>query len=173
MPYVNKPRPYKKEYEQYDGTPAVKKKRAARNKARAILEREGVVHKGAPSVLLDGLEARGLTANKNKFACLGTTPGACFGKPDWLKEPTTIMDKDGTLVQARGIEVCTNPVGEELYVRTHLAKKFDDIRSAILKSNDALLSSSSHANFLAFLYSYQSRFDYWLSTNAMPSSRSF
>ena len=46
MPYVNKPRPYKKEYEQYDGTPAVKKKRAARNKARVMLEREGVVHKG-------------------------------------------------------------------------------------------------------------------------------
>ena len=46
MPYVNKPRPYKKEYEQYDGTPAVKKKRALRNKARRMLEREGVVHKG-------------------------------------------------------------------------------------------------------------------------------
>jgi hypothetical protein len=46
MPYVNKPRPYKKEYEQYDGTPAVKKKRAQRNKARRMLEREGVVHKG-------------------------------------------------------------------------------------------------------------------------------
>jgi hypothetical protein len=46
MPYVNKPRPYKKEYEQYDGTPAVKKKRAARNKARAIMEKAGLVHKG-------------------------------------------------------------------------------------------------------------------------------
>jgi len=46
MPYVNKPRPYKKEYEQYDGTPAVKKKRAARNKARRMMEREGLVHKG-------------------------------------------------------------------------------------------------------------------------------
>jgi hypothetical protein len=46
MPYVNKPRPYKKEYEQYDGTPAVKKKRAARNKARRMLEREGLVKKG-------------------------------------------------------------------------------------------------------------------------------
>ena len=46
MPYVNKPRPYKKEYEQYDGTPAVKKKRAERNKARAMLEKEGLVHKG-------------------------------------------------------------------------------------------------------------------------------
>jgi hypothetical protein len=46
MPYVNKPRPYKKEYEQYDGTPAVKKKRAARNKARAIMEKAGLVRKG-------------------------------------------------------------------------------------------------------------------------------
>lgn len=46
MPYVNKPRPYKKEYEQYDGTPSVKKKRAARNKARRMLEKEGLVHKG-------------------------------------------------------------------------------------------------------------------------------
>jgi hypothetical protein len=46
MPYVNKPRPYKKEYEQYDGTPAVKKKRAERNKARAIMEKKGLVHKG-------------------------------------------------------------------------------------------------------------------------------
>ena len=40
------PRDYKQEYANYDGTPAVKKKRAARNKARRMLEREGVVHKG-------------------------------------------------------------------------------------------------------------------------------
>jgi HNH endonuclease len=46
MPYVNKPRPYKHEYETYDGTPMVKKKRAQRNKARRMLEREGVVQKG-------------------------------------------------------------------------------------------------------------------------------
>jgi hypothetical protein len=39
MPYVNKPRPYKHEYETYDGTEAVKKKRAQRNKARRMLER--------------------------------------------------------------------------------------------------------------------------------------
>ena len=43
MPYVNKPRPYKKEYENYDGTPAVKKKRAERNKARRIMEKAGLV----------------------------------------------------------------------------------------------------------------------------------
>jgi hypothetical protein len=47
MPYVNKPRPYAKEYAQYDGTPAVKnEKRAQRNKARRMLEAEGKVHKG-------------------------------------------------------------------------------------------------------------------------------
>jgi hypothetical protein len=46
MPYVNKPRPYKHEYEMYDGTPAVKKRRAERNKARYIMEKEGLVHKG-------------------------------------------------------------------------------------------------------------------------------
>jgi hypothetical protein len=46
MPYVNKPRPIKKEYEQYGGTTAEKKKRAQRNKARRMLEREGIVHKG-------------------------------------------------------------------------------------------------------------------------------
>jgi hypothetical protein len=34
------------EYKNYDGTPAVKKKRAQRNKARRMLEREGIVHKG-------------------------------------------------------------------------------------------------------------------------------
>jgi hypothetical protein len=40
------PRDYKQEYANYDGTPEVKKKRAQRNKARRMLEREGVVHKG-------------------------------------------------------------------------------------------------------------------------------
>ena len=39
-------RDYKAEYENYDGTPAVKKKRAQRNKARRMLEREGIVKKG-------------------------------------------------------------------------------------------------------------------------------
>jgi hypothetical protein len=37
MPYVNKPRPYKTEYEQYQGTPEQIKKRATRNAARAKL----------------------------------------------------------------------------------------------------------------------------------------
>ena len=46
MPYVNKPRPYKKEYEQYHGTEEQKKKRAMRNAARRKLMREGKVSKG-------------------------------------------------------------------------------------------------------------------------------
>ena len=39
-------RDYKQEYATTDGTDAVKKKRAQRNKARRMLEREGLVHKG-------------------------------------------------------------------------------------------------------------------------------
>jgi hypothetical protein len=46
MTYVNKPRPYKKEYEEYQGKPEQIKKRAARNAARAKLMKEGKVHKG-------------------------------------------------------------------------------------------------------------------------------
>jgi hypothetical protein len=40
------PRNYKQEYENYDGTEAVKKKRAQRNKARRMLEATGAVKKG-------------------------------------------------------------------------------------------------------------------------------
>jgi hypothetical protein len=46
MPYVNKPRPYKKEYEQYHGKPEQIKKRDARNKARSEMEKAGKVSKG-------------------------------------------------------------------------------------------------------------------------------
>jgi hypothetical protein len=46
MPYVNKPRPYKKEYEQYQGTEKQKKNRAARNAERNRLLKEGKVRKG-------------------------------------------------------------------------------------------------------------------------------
>ena len=46
MPYVNKPRPYDKEYEQYQGTEEQKKRRAERNKARAEMMKKGKVTKG-------------------------------------------------------------------------------------------------------------------------------
>jgi hypothetical protein len=43
---VNKPRPYKKEYEEYQGKPEQIKNRAKRNSARAELMKDGRVHKG-------------------------------------------------------------------------------------------------------------------------------
>ena len=46
MPYVNKARPYKKEYEEYHGTPKQKRERAQRNAARRAAERDGKVSKG-------------------------------------------------------------------------------------------------------------------------------
>ncbi len=46
MVYKNKPRPYKKEYEQYHGTEEQKKNRAQRNAARAKLLKKGTVKKG-------------------------------------------------------------------------------------------------------------------------------
>lgn len=39
-------RDYRREYIRYDGSEKVKKRRAARNKARRFMEREGRVHKG-------------------------------------------------------------------------------------------------------------------------------
>ncbi len=39
-------RNYRKEYDEYQGTTAQKKRRAARNQARRVAEREGRVHKG-------------------------------------------------------------------------------------------------------------------------------
>jgi hypothetical protein len=46
MAYTKSPRPYKKEYEQYQGKPDQIKKRAERNAARATLMKKGVVSKG-------------------------------------------------------------------------------------------------------------------------------
>ena len=47
MPYMkNGKRDYKRENEKYNSKPEQKKRRAARNKARAQLEREGKVKKG-------------------------------------------------------------------------------------------------------------------------------
>jgi hypothetical protein len=43
---MTKPRDYKKEYNEYHGTPEQIKNRAQRSKARRMLEKEGLVHKG-------------------------------------------------------------------------------------------------------------------------------
>ena len=46
MSYVNKQRPYKKEYENYQGKPEQLKNRAERNTARAAMVKKGAVKKG-------------------------------------------------------------------------------------------------------------------------------
>ena len=111
----------------------------------------------ALSHLRAGLEnALGLKVNLAKCNCFGTTPEACADKPDWLQEPSRLLDKTGNvLAEARGISICNCPIGEPLYVKSFLRNKFKDICSAIEASSSALNASSSHADFLAFHYSYQ------------------
>lgn len=46
MAKAKRVRDYRKEYDEYQGTPAQKKRRAERNRARRIAERKGRVHKG-------------------------------------------------------------------------------------------------------------------------------
>jgi 5-methylcytosine-specific restriction endonuclease McrA len=46
MPYVNKPRPYAKEYAEFQGTEEQKKNRAKRNAARRAKLRTGAAKKG-------------------------------------------------------------------------------------------------------------------------------
>lgn len=43
---MERKRDYRKEYDQYQGTTAQKKRRAQRNRVRRIAERAGKVHKG-------------------------------------------------------------------------------------------------------------------------------
>jgi len=46
MPSKKKPRNYRKEYDEYHGTPEQRANRAARNRARRALEKNGRVSKG-------------------------------------------------------------------------------------------------------------------------------
>ena len=133
---------------------------------------EGQVSKeGALSCLIQKLKDCGSECTQPKFACVGTTPDACAMRPSWLLEPTSIQTSDGSIIQARGIDICNNPIGEDLYVETFLANKFDSICKAIKQSSDRLSASSRHANFLAFYHSYQARFDYWMMTNNLDLTR--
>lgn len=60
-------RDYKKEYREYHSKPAQKKRRAARNKARRIMEREGKVRKGDGKDVAHkkSLKSGGTSARKN------------------------------------------------------------------------------------------------------------
>ena len=87
-----------------------------------------------PLHIISRLKDRELTTNQDKFQALGSTPNACAKKPDWLQEPITIESHDGVIVQARGIEICKNPIEENDYTCTHLTKNFTNISSAINNS---------------------------------------
>ena len=95
----------------------------------------------------------------------GTTPGACFGKPDLLKEPTAFTDRNGNITEARGIDICNNPIGEKPFVQGCLTEKLESICCAIIKASTAVRSTSSHAVYFSFYYSFQSWWDYWSATN--------
>jgi len=74
------PRDYKKEYEAYDGTPEVKKKRAERNRARRQLMAEGKVSKG------DGKDVHHVTPlakggmGKSKLAAVPAAKNRSFAR---------------------------------------------------------------------------------------------
>ena len=78
-------RNYAQEYANYDGTEKVKKKRAQRNKARRMLEREGVVHKG------DGKDA-----NRQRVAKAGEVPDQLPGPQFPLYGCITFRTDGGT-----------------------------------------------------------------------------
>jgi len=82
-----------------------------------------------------------------------------------LLEPTSIQTYDGSIIQARAIDICNNPIGEGKNVEIFLANKLDSICKAIKQSSDCPSASSRHADFFAFYHSYQARFDYWMATN--------
>ena len=46
-----------------------------------------------------------------------------------MNESTTIVDKDGNIMHARGIDVCENPIGEDIFVQTYLVSKIESIRT--------------------------------------------
>lgn len=80
MPYVNKPRPYKKEYEQYHASEEQKKNRATRNAARSKAASEGKVSKG------DGKDVHHTKAlskggsNKGKLQVLSASSNRSFAR---------------------------------------------------------------------------------------------
>jgi hypothetical protein len=80
MPYVNKPRPYKKEYKQYHASEEQKKNRAMRNAARRKAMQEGKVSKG------DGRDVHHTKAlskggsNKGKLQVLSAAKNRSFAR---------------------------------------------------------------------------------------------
>jgi len=80
VPYKNKAdRNYKAEYENYDGRPDVKKKRALRNAARRLMEKEGKVKKGDGKDVDHRVElSQGGTNNKGNLKAVPAASNRSF-----------------------------------------------------------------------------------------------
>lgn len=65
MPYVNKPRPYKKEYQQQLDRPYEKKRRNARERARYHADKEGIDRNGKDIDHIKPLSKSGTNAKSN------------------------------------------------------------------------------------------------------------
>ena len=95
MPYVNKPRPYKKEYEQYHSSEEQKKNRAQRNAARSKLAKEGKVKKGdGMDVHHDKAMSKGGT-NKDGLRAMPASKNRSFARKadNSLKSETSKREK--------------------------------------------------------------------------------
>ncbi len=118
---------------------------------------------GCLAFLIKALEDCGHTVNLNKCSALGSTPSACDGKPDWLKEPTTILDKDSNLVQARASMFVRTPLEKTFMSRLISFRRLRASAVQLLRSTLAL-KLPMRPSWLS-IFSFQSRFDYWLATN--------
>lgn len=65
MPYVNKPRPYKKEYQQQKARPHERERRNARERARYQADKNGVDRKGKDIDHIKPLSKGGTNAKSN------------------------------------------------------------------------------------------------------------
>ena len=82
-----------------------------------------------------------------------------------MKKPTAFTYRNGNVSEPRGIDICNNSIGEKTFVQACLADKLKSICCAIIKASTALRSTSSHSVYISLYYSFQSRWDYWSTTN--------
>jgi hypothetical protein len=111
---------------------------------------------GALESLLALLEKAGLKPNRSKFQCPGTTVDALKDAPEWPK-PKAIDMRDqesgdvvlneltGLLKKVYGIVVRGAPISSDVFERSWLAAKADEICSSIDKTTQVLSSRSEKA----------------------------
>ena len=104
--------------------------------------------------------------------------------PEWLK-PKAIDMRDpesgevvldeltGLPKKVHGIVDCGAPIGDDVFIRSWLAAKADEICSSIDKTTQLLSSRSSKAAFSVTYHSSLSLADFICSTNTPSQTRSF